>query len=102
MPLGMVELARAREAAQAILETLQLDGYLFEVEPAESGWRVRIECAIPGGWATVEIEVDADTLVDSRNDGALRQQLVEAWRPRLAHCKVSPQADLKGGARTPD
>lgn len=90
MPLGMVELARAREAAQAILETLELDGYLFEVEPAESGWRVRIECAIPEGWETVEIDADAEALVDSRNDGALRQQLVEAWRPRLVHCKLAP------------
>ncbi|MEW5973590.1 MAG: hypothetical protein AB1713_07520 [Pseudomonadota bacterium] len=88
MTLGMVELARAREAAQEVLETLRLDGYLFEVEPTEAGWRVRIECAIPEGWETVNIEVDADTLVDSRNDGALRQQLVEAWRPRLAHCKL--------------
>ncbi|MFZ5467571.1 MAG: hypothetical protein ACOZAI_09960 [Pseudomonadota bacterium] len=90
MTLGMVELARAREAAQEVLETLRLDGYLFEVEPTEAGWRVRIECAIPEGWETVNIEVDADTLVDSRNDGALRQQLVEAWRPRLEHCKLTP------------
>ena len=90
MPLGMVELARAREAAREVLEDLHLDGYLFEVEPSEAGWRVRIECAIPHGWETVEIEVDADTLVASRNDSALRRMLVEAWRPRLAHCKLTP------------
>lgn len=88
MPLGMVELARAREAAQDVLEALHLDGYLFEVEPGEAGWRVRIECAIPGGWETVELEVDADTLVASRNDSALRHMFIEAWRPRLAHCKL--------------
>ena len=50
----------------------------------------------------MEIEVDADALVGSHSDSALRQQLVEAWRPRLAHCKLSPEADLKGGGRTPD
>ncbi|MEO1750984.1 hypothetical protein [Thiofaba sp. EF100] len=88
MLLGMVELACAREAAREVLETLRLDDYLFEVEPSEAGWRVRIECAIPQGWEAVEIEVDADTLVASRNDSALRRMLVEAWRPRLAHCKL--------------
>lgn len=88
MTLGTIELARAREAAQAVLDTLGLEAYLFEVEPDEAGWRVRVECAIQQGWETVEIEVDAERLVASRNDEAQRRALVEAWRPRLAACKT--------------
>ena len=87
MTLGTVELARAREAAQAILDELGLAGYLFEVEPSPSGWRVRVECSVDDGWKSVEIEVDADELGTSRNDGRVRAHLVEAWKSRLAECK---------------
>jgi len=40
--LSTLELARARVNASAILEELQLDAYIYEVEPHEGDWeRVR-------------------------------------------------------------
>ncbi|MEW6764242.1 MAG: hypothetical protein AB1344_00465 [Pseudomonadota bacterium] len=86
MTLGMIELARAREGTQAILDALGLSGYLFEVEPSDKGWRVRVECDTGDGWAMVTLDVDADSLGASRNDDAARDALVETWRPRFEHC----------------
>ena len=45
MPVSINDLALAREAVSKVLEELQLDAYIFEVEPREGQWEIRVECA---------------------------------------------------------
>lgn len=88
MPLSSAELIQAREAAAELLEELGLDAYLFEIEPRDGQWELRVECAIEEGWETVVLPVPKALLLTGRDDAAARQQLLTDWRERLAACKV--------------
>ena len=52
MPLSTVEIAKARDTANKILDELLLDAYVFELEPRDDVWELTIECAcdVDGGW----------------------------------------------------
>ena len=54
MEFTTVELAMARDVSKAMLEGLGLDAYLFEVEPKENYWELKVECAneIDGSWTS--------------------------------------------------
>jgi hypothetical protein len=87
MPLSTVELAEARQAASDLLEQAGLEAYLFEIEPRQGHWELRVECAIPQGWQTLALPVDKDLLLASRKDAAVRHQLLEDWRRHFGTCK---------------
>ena len=57
MTLSVEELVIAREAANAFLEELDLDAYIFEIEPKNTHYELRVECACEtdGGWASVSL-----------------------------------------------
>lgn len=95
MSVSTQELARAREGVGAVLEALGLDAYLYEVEPAEAQWEVRLECAVAGGWESVRLQADKDDLVGAGEDAAVRQALAEAWDSVLSACLRA--AGEKGG-----
>ena len=65
MTLSTVDLVKARETASAILEELQLDAYLFEIEPKDDTWELIVECAseIDGGWATIKLQMNLSLLL---------------------------------------
>ena len=42
MPLSTMELAEARQAVADLLEQAGLDAYLFEVEPRQTQWELRL------------------------------------------------------------
>jgi len=83
MALSAAQVIGAREAAFALLEEVGLDNYLFAVDPAESGWEVKVEHPVSEGWASVTLPVEADLLA-SRTDGDTRRRIVQSWRARLA------------------
>ena len=86
MSISTQELAQARELVGQLLEALGLDAYLFEVEPGESRWDVRVECAVQGGWTTCELQVEKRQLLDGVGDAAVRQALLDDWRRALSDC----------------
>jgi hypothetical protein len=86
MTLATGELGKAREAASALLETLELDAYLFVVEPREETWELKVECAISQGWQTVVVPVDIRELLASRTDPEARARLAQNWNARLGAC----------------
>lgn len=90
MSLSMIDLAKARESANAILEELQLDAYIYEVEPCNGTWELKIECAcqVDGGWESVIIQVPRQMLLESFTDEKAKQQLFEYWKNQLAGCKL--------------
>lgn len=90
MALSITELAKARDSAKAILEELQLDAYVFELEPVDENWELTIECAceIDGGWETVKLQVPKRMLLGSFDDVNAKEQLFEYWKKKLADCKL--------------
>lgn len=90
MSLSTSDLVKARESAGAILEELQLDAYLYEVEPKNENWELKIECAceIDGGWEMVTLKVPKQMLLDSYDDHSAKQSLFEYWKKKLDGCKL--------------
>jgi hypothetical protein len=82
------ELAQAKEAVSTLLEQLGVAAYLFEIEPREDRWSLRIDCALDEGWQSVALPVDKSLLVASRNDVLVRERLLNEWRPQLGACKT--------------
>lgn len=99
MRLSTMELTEASRATHSLLDELGLDAYLFEVEPLEGQWEVRIECAVEDGWQALHFPINKDELVASLHDNATRSQLIADWRRRLAACKLTPAAPPPGRPR---
>jgi len=87
--LSTLELARARVNASAILEELQLDAYIYEVEPHEGDWEIKIECAceINGDWEMISLKVPKDMLLDSDHENTAKASLYAYWKKKLHRCK---------------
>jgi hypothetical protein len=88
MPLSTMELAEARQAVAELLEQAGLDAFLFEVEPREGHWELRLECAASDGWQSLILPVDKDALLASRRDDKARRRLIESWQEQWA-CKIA-------------
>lgn len=90
MSLSTVDLAKARDSANTLLEELQLDAFIFEVEPRDDVWELTIQCAcdVDDGWETVVLQVPKQMLLDSIDDEKARQYLFEHWKKKLADCKL--------------
>jgi hypothetical protein len=80
-------LTEANEATAGLLEQLGLEAYLFEVEPREGPWEVHVDCAVGDGWQSLTLPVDMARLLDTRSNEALRSQVLNDWRERLAACR---------------
>ena len=77
------ELAQAKDAAAVLLEELGLSAYVFEVEPRNGPWQVRIDYAAGGVWQSLTLPVDAAELNAVFTDNAARRTLIERWREAL-------------------
>ena len=89
MTLSAEELVNIRDAATAILEELELDAYLFEVEPQNSHYDLHVECASEtnGGWASVSLTLPKDKLLSGFDDADVKRQLFAYWNKKLSACK---------------
>ena len=90
MSISTLELAKARETTSALLDELQLDAFIYEVEPRDDIWELTIECAcdIDGVWETITLKVPKSLLLDSFDNENARHDLVEYWKKMLADCKL--------------
>ena len=87
MTLSVTELVQAKETVSQLLEHLGLEAYLFEVEPRQGQWEVRVECATETGWKIVIIEVEKKRLLTSLEVGGVDEPMLEEWCKKLADCK---------------
>ena len=92
MPLSLStsDLAKARMTANSILEEMQLDAYVFEIEPRDETWELNIECAceIDGSWQSFTLQVPKQLLMDGFDDDSAKKRLFEYWKKKLLACKV--------------
>ena len=74
----------------ALLDELQLDAYIFEVEPRDETWALTIECACEtdGGWETIKLQVPKQMLLGSFEDERAKHHLFEYWKKELVGCKL--------------
>lgn len=49
MNLSITELAKIRVAISKLLDELQLEAYVFDVEPKEELWQLTVDCAMDEG-----------------------------------------------------
>ena len=84
MDLTARNLAEAKETVGELLEQLGLSAYLFEVEPREDRWEVRVECALDSAWQSSVFTVEDKTLRASRTDRLVRDQILGEMHKRLA------------------
>ena len=90
------DLGRATEATRKLLDELLLDAYLFEVEPREGQWNVRIEFATnEGAWQTLTIAVPPNLLLDSLQEEDAHRELVTQWSERLCSGKRTPHSSRR-------
>jgi hypothetical protein len=87
MTLSMRELAQAREVVGRVLEELRLEAYLFEIEPHEGQWEIRVECAVDDGWETCRLSADKEYLLRGADDAVVHEVLTDNWREALAACR---------------
>ena len=90
MTLSIVELAKVRDTTAELLDELRLDAYLFEIEPRDEQWELKVDCAVAadGAWESITLLVPKEMLLLSRDDAAIRQRMLAEWRGRLAACKL--------------
>ena len=87
MTLSMTELAQAREVVRRVLEELQLDAYLYEVEPREGQWEVSVECATERGWEICRLTANKEYLLRGADDAVVHEVLTDNWREALGDCR---------------
>jgi hypothetical protein len=85
----------ARTAIERVLDALGLGTYLFDVEPREDGWEVKVECQGREGWRVVSVDVERDALGRSLHDGAAREQLLARFRDRIGECALPPRDEAR-------
>lgn len=78
---------RARDAVDALLARLDLEAYLFGVEPRGDHWEAKVEFASENGWRTTVLNVDDSSLLASLEEVAVQDRLVESWRSSFADAK---------------
>jgi hypothetical protein len=61
-----------------------LSAYLFEVEPREAAWQVRVEFAVNSDWQSITLDVDKQELLQSRTERDVFQRLLDEWRRHFA------------------
>jgi hypothetical protein len=90
MSVLMTELAAAREVTAGLLTELGLDAYLFEIEPRDDLWELKMDCAVNAEdtWETVNFTVPKAMLLNSPSDDAIHQRILSEWRDHLGDCKL--------------
>lgn len=87
MTTTTAQIAMIREYVNGLLDGLGLDAYLFEIEPHDDEWKIKVECAIEQGWTNVSIMLDGDSMQASCDNDQLKQQLIDELSQSLCDCK---------------
>lgn len=85
MPANSSEMIKAREVIASILEQLVIDAYLFEIEPKDGKWQLKVECAVDDGWSSFTLDIDGPIPESDEEVAALFASCQRA----LASCKHS-------------
>jgi hypothetical protein len=86
MTINSNDLIQARMLIGGILDELHIDAYLFEIEPREDHWELKVECAINEGWGSYRVALQEEQLQAGFNGADARRQLQEQCRLCFDEC----------------
>jgi hypothetical protein len=92
MDLTAKNLAEAKETVGNLLEQLGLTTYLFEVEPRDDRWEVRVECAHNSAWQSSVFTVEGTALRACRTDRLVRDHMLSELNKRLTVSSTAPDS----------
>jgi len=81
-----LDIRDARAAVERVFGELGLSAFVYTVEPKDTGWELRAECAVEEGWQSIVLPVDPADLTASLSDAGVRQKLRTAWAPHFKAC----------------
>jgi len=88
MNQSITELARIREVVAKLLDELELEAYLYAIEPQEGQWQLTVECDIDKGWEMIKLRANKDYFQHGEDDAVFHQLLLDEWREALSSCTV--------------
>ena len=83
---------QARLLIDGILEELELDAYLFEIEPHDGHWELKVECAVDEGWGSYRVTLNEAQVQAGFNGEAARNELKQQCRQSLNACRINTGA----------
>ena len=86
--LSIAEMAQVRSNMDKILDELQLDAYIYEVEPQQGQWQLTVECATEDGWQTVKYGANEEYLLRGVDDAVVHEVLIDGLREALSACRL--------------
>jgi hypothetical protein len=90
LTIARADLVRATQAMKKLIDAIGLENYVFEVEPKEGSWQVKLECATSeGGWQVITLHSPIELLTNSLEDSESRRELTILWSKALSGCKRS-------------
>lgn len=87
MQLSSEDLQRARSTVETILNEIGLETFLFEIEPREGQWEIKLECPIDEGWEIFNLTASDEYLIRGENDAVVHEFLKDEWTETLKNCK---------------
>jgi len=86
--LSINKLAQVRDNLDKLLNELQLDAYIYEVEPHDGQWQLTVECATEDGWETVKFSAKEEYLIRGADDAFIHETLIDNLQEALSACKL--------------
>lgn len=90
MDLTSRNLVEAKETVGNLLEQLGLTNYLFEIEPRDDRWEVRVECAHNSAWQSSIFTVEDTALRACRTDRLVRDHMLSELHKHLSPSNAVP------------
>lgn len=87
MPMTSSDLIQARLLIDDILNALEIDAYLFEIEPRDGHWELKVECAVDEGWGSYRVALNETELHAGFSDEEVRNKLKEQCWQSLSGCR---------------
>ncbi len=80
---------QARLLIDEILDELGIDAYLFEIEPHDGQWQLKVECAVDEGWGSFSVALDETKVYAGFNGDTARNEIKEQCRQSLIACRIN-------------
>lgn len=80
------QLPEIREVVERLLDELNIEAYLYAIEPGEQQCELTIECAFKHGWETIKLKANRDYFQHGANDAVIHNLLLNDWREALSDC----------------
>lgn len=87
------DLIQARLLISWILDELDLEAYLFEIEPREGQWELKVECAVDEGWGSYCLALQDEELQAGFSGDAARERLRAQCQHGLMACRKNDGAE---------